>query len=406
MPAMREGEPCHCYETAKIRKKNKNTKKKSWRMVARDNKRTVTALRVLNTTTAMRFLSPFRTTYIIIMALTLAAGLQSCNTRNIIDSDVSRPSVCQAPAFLQPGDKVALLSPSYYCDTAEVRQAAALIESWGYVAVVGKHVGNIYKGKYAGTAEERLEDLRRALDDPDIKAILCNRGGYGTLHFINTLPVSHLAEHPKWIVGFSDITTLLAMETNAGLMSIHGIMGGGLARCNGEGLSAELLRDMLRGVMPRYHVAPHPYNQGGYARGILVGGNLCTFAPLSGTEADLARCDNFILFIEEVGENYRNIDRLFNSLVKRGMMERCRGVVLGDFTELGDDLEYSSVEELLHDYLKQYNIPVMCGLHAGHGDINLPLMMGAEVELKVDDSGATLTFVGAKEERDVEVAGQ
>lgn len=335
---------------------------------------------------------------IVTIVLFLMHGLQSCSDKNLIYSSMnaplqsSNPLHCSMPQFLRPGDKVALLSPSYYCDTAKVNQAAEFIRSWGYIPVIGENVDKTFMGKYAGTDEQRLDDLRKALSDPGIKAIVCNRGGYGTLHFINTLPLDFLTSHPKWIIGYSDITTLHCMAVSAGIMSIHGIMSGGMATANGEGYPTTLLRDMLRGIMPRYHVPPHPYNHPGQATGTLVGGNLCTYTPLAGTEADILQHQDIILFIEEIDEPYRNIDRLFNMMVKRGLLANCRGIVLGDFSGCGTDMDYASVEEMLHTYLKGYDIPVLCGFPAGHGDVNLPLVMGATVKLSVNDNGGTIDF--------------
>ncbi len=299
---------------------------------------------------------------------------------------------CQAPPFLSPGDKVALLSPSYYVPESKVDSAAAVIRSWGYEPVIGPNVGKEYLGKYAGTPEERESDILWALHDPDIKAIICNRGGYGTIRFVDRLDLNELRKYPKWLVGFSDITTLHEMETMAGVMSIHGTMGTFLAKSGGTDRTSVLARQILSGTIPHYEIPSHPNDIPGKATGVLVGGNLCTFSPILGTVADATRGKDIILFIEEVEENMSHIDRLINTLALNGVFDRCKGVILGEFTDCEANLDFSSVEEMICSYLKEYNIPVCCGFPAGHDDVNLPLVMGAEATLNVSEEGSSLSF--------------
>lgn len=297
-----------------------------------------------------------------------------------------------APPFLVPGDRVALVSPSYHTPMANVEGAAAVLRDWGFEPVVGAHVGRRWRGSYAGSPAERLADLRAALADPSVKAILCNRGGYGTIRFVDMLPLEELAAHPKWLVGFSDITTLCGLEARAGVMSVHGPMGKFLAKNKGAGKSCALLRDILTGTIPEYTVPAHPFNVAGTATAPLVGGNLSTFVPLLGTRADATAGREIILFIEEVGEHMRHIDRLINTLRLHGVFDRCRGVILGEFTDCDSDLDYSSVEEMVCSYLNDYRIPVCCGFPAGHDAVNWPLLFGARSTLAVSEAGATLTF--------------
>lgn len=297
-----------------------------------------------------------------------------------------------APPFLVPGDRIALVSPSYHVPSAAVEGAADVLRAWGFEPVVGANVGKRWRGSYAGSPEERLADLRAALEDPSVKAILCNRGGYGTIRFAEMLPLEELAAHPKWLVGFSDITTLCGMEARAGVMSIHGPMGKFLAKNKGAGKSAELLRGLLTGTVPEYALPAHPLSRPGVATAPLVGGNLSTFVPLLGTRADATAGREILLFIEEIEEDYRHIDRLINTLRLHGVFDRCRGVILGQFTGCEANIDYGSAEELVCSYLSDYDIPVCCGFPAGHEAENLPLLIGARSTLAVTDAGATLTF--------------
>lgn len=298
-----------------------------------------------------------------------------------------------APAFLKKGDKVALLSPAYTTTEDVVQTTADILEDWGYKPIIGKSVGKIEAGKYAGTAEDRAKDFEEALKDTSIKAILCNRGGYGTIQLVDLIDPKLVKKNPKWIIGYSDVTTLHAMQTKAGIMSIHGTMSSSMAKSEGKDINSTLLRDLLKGEVPTYKVPKHKYNQKGKAEGILVGGNMATFVPLIGaSDIDVFRNDGIILFMEEIGENLRNIDRMFNSIQLHGVMENVKGVILGEFVDSGTDLDFESTEAMLSQYLKQYNIPVMCGFPAGHDDINVPIVMGAKVKMEVTDKGATLSF--------------
>lgn len=298
---------------------------------------------------------------------------------------------CEQPPYLKAGDRVALISPAYIVSLDDVKKAAEVLRGWGLVPVIGPNVGKEYLGRYAGTTEERVSDLRWALNDTSIKAIICNRGGYGTIHYINEIPLDEWRAHPKWLVGFSDITTLHGLLARAGVMSIHGTMVKFLAH-GGTDKSSLLMRDLLMGTVPCYEVPAHPQNIEGKASGILVGGNLCTLAPNLRSQADATQGEDIILFIEEIEETMRNVDRQFNALILDGILDRCKGVILGEFTDCGNEFTYESIEAMLRKYFEKRNIPVLCGFPAGHEDVNLPLVMGAPVTIDVRSDGSTLKF--------------
>ncbi|SIO29978.1 LD-carboxypeptidase [Fibrobacter sp. UWB11] len=298
-----------------------------------------------------------------------------------------------APAFLKEGDKVALLSPSYTTPDSTIQKTAEVLKDWGFKPVIGKSVNKIEAGKFAGTAEERAKDFEEALKDTSIKAILCNRGGYGAIQLIDLIDPQLVKKNPKWVIGYSDVTTLHAMQTKAGVMSIHGTMSSSIAKTEGKDDNSTLLRDLLKGEVPTYKVPKHKYNQQGKAEGILVGGNMATFVPLIGaSDIDVFQNDGIILFMEEIGENLRNIDRMFHSIELHGVMENVKGVILGEFVSSGTDLDYESTEAMLSKYLKEYDIPVICGFPAGHDDINVPIVMGSKVKMEVTNDGTTISF--------------
>lgn len=337
-----------------------------------------------------------------VVAMMTTIALTSCSD----DDDEATPSggspvesvtlSCAKPDYLKAGDKVALISPSYFTPMENVEKTANVLRSWGLEPVIGPNVGKVVDGKYAGTVAERISDIRWALSDPDVKAILCNRGGYGTIQLIDQLLLSEVSAARKWIVGFSDISTLHGLWTRAGVMSIHGTMSSFLAK-GGTDATSTLMRDLLMGSVPRYEVPAHAQNIEGRASGTLVGGNICTFAPNLGTQADATKGNDLILFVEEVEESMHNIDRQMRILQMNGVLSRCKGIILGEFTDCGTEFKDAndktiSVEAMLHDLLAPYNIPVLCGFPGGHGDINLPLVMGAPVTIDVSTDGATLQF--------------
>ena len=332
--------------------------------------------------------------------------LSSCkddDDKEVIEPKKEVSITCTRPQYLKAGDKIALISPSYFTPMENVEKTADVLRSWGFEPVIGPNVGKVVDGRYAGTIAERVSDLRWALNNPEIKAIICNRGGYGTIQLIDQLSLKELAANPKWLVGFSDISTLHGLLTRAGVMSIHGTMSSFLAK-GGEDMTSTLMRDLLLGRVPRYELPAHEQNITGRAHGVLVGGNICTFVPNLNTQADATAGRDLILFIEEVEESMHNIDRQFNILRMNGVLSRCKGIILGEFTECGSEFTYGSVEAMLRSYLKEYNIPLLCGFPGGHGDINLPLVMGAPVTIDVRNDGATINFNIDGEKEDVYVA--
>ena len=330
-----------------------------------------------------------------VMMFAGASLLSSCSD----DDDVMMPTPseetvvinCVKPDYLSAGDKVALISPSYFTPMENVEKTAAVLRSWGLEPVIGPNVGKKVDGQYAGTVSERISDIQWALRDPSIKAIICNRGGYGTIQLIDYLTLEELKASPKWLVGFSDISTLHGLFSRAGVMSVHGTMSSFLAK-GGTDETSTLMRDLLMGKVPRYELPSHKDNIVGRASGVLVGGNLCTFVPNLGSQADATKGKDLILFVEEVEESMHNIDRQMRILQMNGVLDRCKGIVLGEFTDCGTEFTYESVEAMLHDMLEEYHIPVLCGYPGGHGDVNLPLVMGAPVTIDVRNDGATLQF--------------
>ncbi|MCQ2146649.1 MAG: LD-carboxypeptidase [Bacteroidales bacterium] len=281
-----------------------------------------------------------------------------------------------------------------------MERSCELLKEWGLEPVMGKYVlGSVVRDSkgnklstYAGTLEQRVEDLRWALEDDSIKAILCSRGGYGAIQLLDQIPLSTYLEHPKWIAGFSDITTLLSASTVAGVMSIHGNNAVAFAEEDGGDIYSQTLRDILFGKIPSYHVEPNKNDVPGHAEGMLVGGNMITMEALFGTEYDFTQYDGIILLIEEVEESYQALDRFLNSLALHGRIPNIKGIIVGNMRHCEKDMPYEDAYELIGEYAKKWNIPTTFGLKCGHGPDNYPLVIGATVTVDITENGSEITM--------------
>ena len=305
------------------------------------------------------------------------------------------------PPFLKRGDKVAVISPSY-APSAEkdttVASACRLIKEWGLEPVFGAgvfHPDSVQNnlGMKGMPLPVRLSDLRWALRDSSIKAIIPSRGGYGAIHLVDSLDLAEFRAHPKWLTGYSDITNLHLASVAAGVMSIHGNMCYDFWKRGADNPGNQTLHSLLFGTPPSYHLPPHPDNVPGKAEGVLVGGNMITLEALMGTAWDFPRDEPVILFIEEIDETMHAVDRLMNQLVKQGRFANVSGIVFGGFTSCKPDLKFASMEAMLRPYVQDLGIPVCFGFPAGHVEINLPLIEGAVAALTVSAEGTTLEFL-------------
>jgi len=293
------------------------------------------------------------------------------------------------PPFLSEGDKVAFVSPAYWMPQEAIQQAAEAFKSWGLQPIISPQANRQDVKAYAGTATERAGDLLWALEDDDIKAIICSRGGYGTMHLLRLIPREKFREHPKWIVGNGDITTLLYGIASQSVQSIYGPMAFQMAFS--QGIDAEQLRNILFGVIPQYHLPSHSRNICGHAEGVLIGGNLTSFNAVAGTGFYQILEGDTILFFEEVEESLHNIDRMFYTLMLQKAFWKVKGVIFGMFMAVRYDLEFNSVEHMLVYHLRNLGIPVCCGLPTGSNSC-LPLIEGAPCTLDVTPEGSTITF--------------
>ena len=295
--------------------------------------------------------------------------------------------------FLHKGDTIAIISPSSATDTATINGGIRTLEQWGYHCVIGKNALNDYHG-FAGTIEERLSDLLWALREPSVKAIMCSRGGDGAAHLLSRLSLDTLRQHPKMIIGFSDITALLCAEARAGVKGIHGSMCHALKTYEGNDTVSQTLRRMLQGDLPTYRIAPHPLNIEGRAEGIVVGGNLSVYNDLAGSDFDPLLLKDIILFMEDTDEGMSKVDRMLHNMEMRGLLTNVRGIIVGQFNKYKHpENGFDDIYAMLHEYLRHYNIPVCYDFPVGHAHLrNFPLLTGAKATLEITPNGVILRY--------------
>lgn len=286
------------------------------------------------------------------------------------------------PPFLKKNDRVAIVATAKNFDKEELAAAIQSFKSWGLEVVEGKWLYEKYH-QFAGSDSARKEDLQWALDDSTIQAVFCARGGYGTAKIIDTIDFKKMLKHPKWVVGFSDVTVLHAQLQVNKIQSIHGVMPI-LFGQKGYKLSIEKLRDVLFGKKSSYEIVSNKLNREGEATGKLIGGNLSIICSLIGTSSEV-NTKGKILLLEDVGENLYRIDRMVVQLKRAGKLKVLAGLVVGHFTAIEDNkINFGKTAyEIIADAVKEYNYPVCFGFPAGHEADNLPLVLGAEQTLTV-----------------------
>lgn len=300
------------------------------------------------------------------------------------------------PEYLKVGDTIAIIAPSGVLNDHEnyINKAKKLLESWELNVIIGKNVFNNY-GHFSGTDKERTKDFQRALDDKTISAIWCARGGYGAMRIIDDLDYTEYLKTPKWIIGYSDITAIHNDLHILGSESIHSIMCKSLENKDiNNDRSIQALKNVLFGNKLSYNFNNKPENKLGKTSGQIVGGNLTLLHGLIGSKSSI-NTDGKILFIEDLGEYHYHIDRMLISLKRAGYFDNCNGLVVGDFSDLRKNTTPfgKNIKEIILDAVKEFNFPVLFDFPAGHEELNMPIILGRNIIMDINNSKSTIEFL-------------
>ena len=295
-----------------------------------------------------------------------------------------QPDTVIIPPPLQPGDTVMIVAPAGYVNPSRhyIERADSLLLSWGLVPVHGRHLYRRHH-TFAGTDAERLADLQEALDRPDISAVWSARGGYGCIRIVDSLRLDKFSRHPKWVIGFSDITVLINRLYQKGFASVHGLMPISLTHPDPRRKPAIVtLKNVLFGKTLSFTIPADTANIRGTAEGTLIGGNLSTLVSMLGSEDQLNTAGK-ILFLEDVDEYPYSYDRMLHALARAGYFDRLAGLIVGDMSvKKNNDLFGESVKEMILKLTRDKGYPVIFGFPAGHVVKNYALPMGKEAFIR------------------------
>ncbi|MDG1219297.1 MAG: LD-carboxypeptidase [Flavobacteriaceae bacterium] len=298
------------------------------------------------------------------------------------------------PEYLKSGDTISIIAPSGVLNNFDnkITKAINIFKSWGLNVVIGNHIFD-KNGHFAGTDKNREKDFQKVLDNKNIKAIWCARGGYGAVRIIDNLNFDSYLKNPKWIIGFSDITVIHNKLNLLNSESIHAMMITGFDDIDQNNDSLSKLKNVLFGDNLSYSINSNKNNKTGKSEGILVGGNLTLIQSTIGSKTELKMKDK-ILFIEEIGEYAYHIDRMLHSLKRADYFENCKGLIVGQISDVKKNTTDfgRSINEIILDILDEYNFPIMFDFPAGHEKTNFPIILGRKVILDVSKSKSKVIF--------------
>lgn len=285
------------------------------------------------------------------------------------------------PPKLKKGDTISIISSARKISLAELKPAINIIENWGLQIKLGAH---LFKedNQFAGTILQRTSDLQTTIDDKSIKAVLCARGGYGTVQIIDQIDFSKLIKNPKWIIGYSDVTVLHSHLNTLGIASMHASMPVNFLTNTKQAL--ESMKHTLFANTSIVDCDTHPFNKLGSAEGEIVGGNLSILYSLLGSNSDVNTAGK-ILFIEDLDEYLYHIDRMMMNLKRNGKFEKLRAMIVGGMNHMNDnDIRFGkSAEQIILEHTKEYDFPICFGFPAGHLDDNRAILLGTKSKVEI-----------------------
>ena len=287
------------------------------------------------------------------------------------------------PPYLQKGDTIGITSTARKINPDELEFTIRFLEEKGFVIKLGSCIGK-EEHQFAGTDEERTQSINELIHDTSVKAILCARGGYGSVRIVDQINWEGLQHAPKWICGYSDVTVLHARVHTLGVASLHSTMPINFKTNTIEALESLVLQ--LKGTPTSLSADTHAFNRTGTASGQLVGGNLSILYSLLGSQDQLDTTGK-ILFLEDLDEYLYHIDRMMQALKRAGMLDDITGLVIGGMNDMNDNaIPFgSTAKQIIANAVKEYNYPIAFNLPVGHIDDNRTLMLGAEYMLEVTE---------------------
>ncbi|HPI53856.1 MAG TPA: LD-carboxypeptidase [Chitinophagaceae bacterium] len=288
------------------------------------------------------------------------------------------------PVYLKPGDTIGITCPAGALSLETIQPMLDQLTAWGFQLKIGATVGTNFQ-KYSAPDEIRAADLQQMLDDPNVDAILFGRGGYGVVRIIDQIDFARFIQHPKWLLGYSDITCFHShIHTQFQIATMHAHMSGGYLPNDKDEASTQSIYDCLLGKPIEYSVVGHAMNRVGTASGQLIGGNLALLSDLIGTPSDIDTAGK-ILMIEDIGEYKYNIDRMLWQLKRSGKLNHLAGLIVGGFTDTMDnEVPFGMTEyEIVWEKVKEFNYPVCFDFPVGHQARNLALKFGAQYLFQV-----------------------
>lgn len=289
----------------------------------------------------------------------------------------------ELPPRLKTGDKVAVVATARVVDPSAVKAGIEILQGWDLKVISGN---SLYDSDhlFAGTDRQRLKDLQSALDDSEIRAVFCARGGYGTTRILDLISWKGFQRYPKWICGFSDVTALLCHVHKLGYACLHSSMPQLFCNKHAE-QDYQSIKQALFNQEITLEAEHCPMNQSGSAAGILVGGNLSLLVNLIGTGSD-ANTDGKILILEEVDEYLYHLDRMMMQLVRSGKLQNIKGLIVGHLTRMKEgDLKFGTdAAGVIKSHFRQRNIPIGFGFPFGHDSPNMAVPLGVSCTLEVN----------------------
>lgn len=287
--------------------------------------------------------------------------------------------------YLKKDDTIGIIAPAYGVSQEEVFPAVDFLKEHGFNVRLGRYLFSSYH-QFAGTDEERRADFQNMLDDPNVNAILCARGGYGSVRIVDQLNFSAFEKSPKWICGYSDITVLHShIFTHFQLPTLHCTMPINIDISDEwDAIHIQSMVNALRGEQLQYLPDPHPLNRSGSAKGKIIGGNLSILYSLLGSPSDIDTT-NTILFLEDVDEYLYHIDRMMMNMKRNKKLEKLSGMIVGGMSEMHKNKIYfgKTAEEIIAGHCEEYDFPLCFNFPAGHIKRNQAIRFGQEAEMAV-----------------------